>query len=338
MKKIRTKVIGIVSTPIQVTNIFELWKSKYPDAELQLIVEKNCSEASRIQILYVSQYLKIAKIDFSISKMRHVTYLHHLYRRLKQNDVIISGNWTNTNSNFIMKLMWGKDLWYVDDGLISLAYPNLPTRSMLGDNINFIKNAVHLIKRKIASGFMLGDKYINFFSLYPKPNKNYIDNNYTQLKKIFLIEHFQKSNTLIFLGGPYVSNCVISQDKYYQLLKAFTAWARAKYPNCKLEYHAHRREIVEIDIARNLFDETIHDQPMPIELRLINEKKTVKGVFTNESSAAFTTSMMGLCEVAGLVSLGDNNSFVNQTEFIEIMWKKTKRIALRDPKMMWVNL
>lgn len=317
-------LVGIVVTPIQFLNMYELWKLEYPRHSCVVIIDPDSSGPSKRQIFSTIKYLndpvKVNVPDESFSQHGLFVWLKKwlwIYGIFKEGDCLVFGNWTNTRCNIISTIFRNKTSWYVDDGLNSLMYPILPTRGMLGDDVYFLRELINSVKRNFCTFFLRPQKR-RFFSLYPIQIGFCKKNNYWFLKKKFSLGVFSLSKRVLFLGGPYVSTGAVSSNVYFEILQKFVCWAGREFPDCIVEYHAHRREAIEVDMAKMVFDNVVVDKDLPVELRLIQARESVVGIFSNESSAVFTCKQFGLCEQAGIVSLKNVRLFQRHTEYLSI--------------------
>lgn len=338
-------VTAIIATPIQLINAYELFSQKYSEFNFQTQIDNDSSTSSQKQIRSVADELNIKIIEpvkspAVLSKFRllqSAIIIYHYYMLVQKSRVLIVGNYTNKRANFLITIMPQTDCWYVDDGLNTLMYPYIPTRKDLSDEVAFHRSLLGNLKRLLAT-LIRPTRNIRFFSIYNRADQIFVENSYQCISQSAKIELFHHENRVIFLGGPYVSTKVIGGMDYHGLLSDFVAWARLEFPQCSIEYHAHRRETVEVKYAFELFDVVVTDAEDPIELRLLKKKVKVQAIFSNESSAVFTCQKIGLSNYGGFISIEGNSLYIRSTPYMKLFWKNLEQMIDTADGISKINL
>ena len=283
--------IIIVATPFSLLCAHELSLKIGMERSKYIYLAKSNNENNAKQIFSVAERLGIDVKNPFGSFSRFNTFKHLcsiiyviLLAIFKRKGVVIVGHWSSTYSQIILAYGSSKlSKWVVDDGAVTIKYPNAMSRKQYEKEILGIStDAANYLRRLI---FPVDYGKVNLFTFYNKavdPMYKPVENRLKEVASRF--QKKSKEKIAIFVGSPFVEGGV-SESEYSTMIRTCLVRAQ-KIVNEKMRiiYYAHRRE-ARRPFLYEIFDEVIYAS-LPLELELMTDQEKDPAIVMGFHSSA----------------------------------------------------
>ncbi|MCT7502092.1 alpha-2,8-polysialyltransferase family protein [Aliarcobacter cryaerophilus] len=258
----------------------------------------NCEEIIKIQPASKSKFFRYVKLIRYLKKYRYAN--------------IFTGEFGSVFRVILSNLKKDK-VFLIDDGVVTIR-----------DYINFVKpNKLNTYSYRELRFLLVGLKiflkgtinFFTYFKLEPIEGIDIVKNNLTFLKKDFISNNIDYSDTVFFLGQPL--DMFKDSDEFIYALKEVSY----KFFNKKIIYFPHRAEReYQLELVRKTIPSIeIQIINQPIEYYFINNGICPKFVISYVSTALFTTKLLfNDCEVKYIKIKNLNLNIVSEDYLQEI--------------------
>ncbi len=279
------KNLFIIRSPLQLINCMEAisYFNLENDNNILVIIYNNTNNTKEQINKLINKYkwYEIIKINQKKKKSKFFDYILLINKLKKQSyNYLFVGDF-GTIYKLIIANTLKKQVWYVDDGVITFKYYEelIKPKKINKFNLRMIRFLFIGLKINIQDNI----NFFTYFDLETLPNIKIINNNLFNFKQLYM-KNIILDNVTYILGQPLFETNLLKEDDYFECIDNII-----KTISTKIVYIPHRTEKINNrhkSYINNNFE--IRDINMPVELYFLEQNIEPYSIISFMTTAFFT--------------------------------------------------